>query len=155
VGRREFPKRESSRDLALVNDPFESGAVAEAVFVCFFRNAAQRKKLVIDERGLVLAQPHFSDAVIEFFSGLFRLYERVIRLLFVADVDLGQALAGFCKSTECVFCVACEPRSPATAFGRVELSFVPLTPDFRPGLSYAAPSGLGPAEAEAMPLPAA
>ena len=39
--------------------------------------------------------------------------------------------------------VACELRSPATAFGRAELfSFFSFTPDLRPGLLSAVPPGL-------------
>ena len=42
----------------------------------------------------IFAQPHFADAVVEFFSRLLGLDERVFGLLFVVDVDFGEALPG-------------------------------------------------------------
>ena len=81
------------RDLVLVNDPLQRGAVAEAVFVCLWRDAGEGEELVVDERSLVLAQAHLGDAVVEFFSRFFGFGELVFGLLFVVDVDFGQALA--------------------------------------------------------------
>jgi hypothetical protein len=42
----------------------------------------------------MLAQFHFGDAVVEFLSGLFYFCQLVFGLLFVADVDVGEVLAG-------------------------------------------------------------
>jgi hypothetical protein len=41
-------------DLILIDDPFEGGAIAEAVFISFGRDAAKREELVVDERSLSL-----------------------------------------------------------------------------------------------------
>lgn len=82
----------------MVDDPFEGGAVAEAVLVGFFWNSRQRKKAVVDERSFVFAQFHFLNVVVEFFSGFFSFRERVFGLVFVVDVNFGEALAG---SYEC------------------------------------------------------
>jgi len=76
-------------DLILVDDPFEGGAVAEAVVLGFFRDAAEGKELVVDECRFVFAQLHFGDAVVEFLSLLFHFRELVFGLLFVVDMDIG------------------------------------------------------------------
>ena len=54
----------------MTDHPLQRRAVAEAVFVGFGRDAAESEELVVDERGLVLAQAHFGDAPVELFPGL-------------------------------------------------------------------------------------
>jgi hypothetical protein len=144
-------------DLLLVDDPFEGGAVAEAVFVGFGRDAGQSQELVVDERSFVLAQFHLDDAVVELFAGLFYLvigYRVVVGSGWIS-ARRWPALTKARKTAVAVALpVACELRSPATAFGRVELfSFFATTPDLRPGLYSAAPPGLEFANAEASSLP--
>ncbi len=51
--------------------------------------------MVVDERGLVFAQLHFRNAVVEFFAGFLSFGELVFGLLFVVDVDFSETLAGF------------------------------------------------------------
>ena len=50
------------RDLVLVDDPLQGRAVAEAVFEGLGRDAGQREEVVVDERGLVLAEAHLLHA---------------------------------------------------------------------------------------------
>ena len=87
-------------DLVLVDDPFESGGIAKAVFVGLGRDSGEREELVVDERSLVFAQLHFGDAIVELFFGLLRFLKRIFRLLFVVDVNFGQPLACFTEGTE-------------------------------------------------------
>jgi hypothetical protein len=56
--------------------------------------------LVANERGLVFGQFHFGDAIVELFAFLFDFRELVFGLLFVVDVDFGEALTGFDESTK-------------------------------------------------------
>ena len=78
------------RDLVLVNDPFEGGAVAEAVFIAFERNALEGESVVVKEDGFVFVrEAHFGDAVVELGGGLPEFFEREFGLLFVVDVDVG------------------------------------------------------------------
>jgi len=83
----------------LIDDPFEGRAIAEAVFVSVGRDAREREELVVDERGFVLAQAHFGDAVVEFFSGLFGFGQRVFGLLLVMYMDFGEALTKAWKTS--------------------------------------------------------
>ncbi len=52
------------------------------------------RNLVVDERGFVLAQAHFGNAVVELFAGLFGFCQRIFWLLLIVDVDFCEALAG-------------------------------------------------------------
>jgi hypothetical protein len=66
----------------------------------FFWDVAQGEELVVEERGLVLVQLHFGDAVVELFASLFHFRELVFRLLLVVDVDFGETLASLCQGAE-------------------------------------------------------
>lgn len=76
-------------ELVLVNDPFEGGAIAEAVFVGFRRNGFKGEPVVVEECGLVLGEAHFSEAPADLLAGFFDAFERVFGLLFVVDVESG------------------------------------------------------------------
>ena len=79
-----------SRDLILVDDPFERRTIAEAVFERFSRDTAEGEELVVDERGFVLAQFHLRDEVVEFLAGFLSFGERIFGLLLVVDVNIGK-----------------------------------------------------------------
>ena len=82
------------RDLVLVDDPFEGGAVAEAVVVGGGGDAAQEQEVVAAEFGLVFGELHALDAEGDFGGRGFDLFEGVLGLLLVVDVEFHEALAG-------------------------------------------------------------
>ena len=79
----------------MVNDPFEGGAIAEAVIISLRRDAAEREPIVVEEGGLVFAEAHFFHAPTYGFSSFLCLLELVLELLLVVDVNFAEALAGF------------------------------------------------------------
>lgn len=82
-------------DAVLVDDPFQGGAVAEAVVEDGGRDAAQGKEVVVAEFGLVFGfEAHLFDAEGDLGSVGFDLFELVGRLLLVVDVEFHEALAG-------------------------------------------------------------
>ena len=81
-------------DAVLVDDPFEGGAVAEAVVEGGGWDAAQGEEVVVAEFGFVFREPHALDAEGDFGFGVFDLFEEVFGLLFVVDVEFHEALAG-------------------------------------------------------------
>src|SRR5208282_3694430 len=91
------------RDLILIDDPFECGAIAEAIVVGFFRDSGEREELVVDERGFVFAEPHFGNVPVQLFSSLLGFGERILELLLVVDVYVRQPLAGFRETSETVY----------------------------------------------------
>ena len=80
-------------DTVLVYDPVQGGAVAQFVLVYLGRDAAEGEELVVFEFGFVFAQAHLFYAVVEWFVRVFDVGERVFRLFFVVDVNVGQPLA--------------------------------------------------------------
>lgn len=72
----------------------EGGAVTELVVVNGRGNAAEGEEVVVFEFRFVFAQAHLFDAEVEGEVGVFVVGERVLGLLFVVDVDVGEALAG-------------------------------------------------------------
>ena len=81
-------------DLVLVDDPFDGGAVAEAVVVGGGGDAAQGEEVVVAEFGFVFGELHTLDSEGDFGLGVFDLFEGVFGLLFVVDVEFHEALAG-------------------------------------------------------------
>jgi hypothetical protein len=61
--------------------------------------------LVVDESGFVFAQLHFGDAVVEFLAFLLYFGELVFGLLFVVDIDFGEALARGNEGPEYIFVI--------------------------------------------------
>jgi hypothetical protein len=61
------------RDLILIDDPFERGAVAEAVVEGFFRDVGKGKEVVVDQSCFVFAQTHFGYCQFSF-SPAFSLF---------------------------------------------------------------------------------
>jgi len=80
-------------------DPFEGGAVAEAVVVGG-GDAAEEQEVVVAEFGFVFGELHAVDAEADFGLGVFNLFERVLGLLLVVDVDFHEALAGSGEGVE-------------------------------------------------------
>ncbi len=85
----------------LYNDhPVQRRAVAEAVGKRFGGDAVQRQEAVVADLRFVFGEAHLFDAPAERHLRRFDLLERVLRLLFVVDVDDGQARAGRGKGAE-------------------------------------------------------
>ena len=81
-------------DAVLVDDPFEGGAVAEAVVEGGGGDAAQEQEVVVAEFGFVFGELHPVDAEADFGFGVFDLFEGILGLLLVVDVKFHEALAG-------------------------------------------------------------
>ena len=81
-------------DAVLVDHPLQRRAVAEAVGERFGGDAVQRQEAVVAQLRLVFGEAHLLDAPVERHLRRFDLSERVLRLLFIADVEGGQARAG-------------------------------------------------------------
>ena len=81
-------------DAVLVDDPFEGGAVAEAVVEGGGGDAAEEQEVVVAEFGFVFGELHTVDAEGDFGFGVFDLFEGVLGLLLVVDVKFHEALAG-------------------------------------------------------------
>ena len=81
-------------DAVLVDHPFEAGAVAEAVVVGGGGDAAQEQEVVVAEFGLVFGELHAVDAEGDFGGRVFDLFEGVLGLLLVVDVEFHEALSG-------------------------------------------------------------
>ena len=81
-------------DLVLVDDPFEGGAVAEAVVVRGEWDPAQGEEVVVAELGLIFGvELHVFDAEGDVGLGVFDLLKFVLGLLLVVDVEFHEALA--------------------------------------------------------------
>ena len=78
----------------MVNHPFEGGTVAETVVVSLGRDAIEGEEVVIEQRGLVAGELRLFDTPIELGVGLFATGERVFLGLLVADMEVGELLAG-------------------------------------------------------------
>ena len=59
-----------------------------------FGDAGEGEQVVIDERGLVLGQPHFFHTPVEPFTGGFDALARILGGLFVVDMQVREFLAG-------------------------------------------------------------
>ena len=81
-------------DLVLVDDPFDGGAVAEAVVVGGGGDAAQGEEVVVADFGFVFGELHAFDTKGNLGFGVFELFEWVFGLFFVVDVEFHEALAG-------------------------------------------------------------
>ena len=90
----------------MVNDPLQRRTIAEAVFVGFGRNAFQSEKVVIGERGLVLAEAHLLDAPVQL--AFLDTFQRIFGLLFVVDVQVGEATGRLDEGPEYEFVVGVE-----------------------------------------------
>ena len=84
----------------LVEHPVQRRAVAEAVGERFGGDAVQRQETVVAQLRFVFGEAHFLDAPVERHLRRFDLLERVLRLLFIADVEGGQARAGAGEGAE-------------------------------------------------------
>ena len=83
-------------DLVLVDDPFEGGAVAEAVVEGFGRDWREGEGGVYGEAELVFGEAHLVfDAVGEGEAGGFDEVEVPGFELLIAEVELGELFAGF------------------------------------------------------------
>ena len=87
-------------EAVLVDDPFEGGAVAEAVVEGFGRDAVEGEEAVVGELGPVFGEAHLFDAPVEGGVGGLDLGERVLGLVFVVHVDVGEAGAGCGEGAE-------------------------------------------------------
>ena len=74
-------------DAVLIDDPFEGGAVAEAIVVGGGGDAVEEKEVVVAEFGFVFGELHAVDAEADFGLGVFDLFEGVLGLLLVVDVE--------------------------------------------------------------------
>ena len=77
----------------MVDDPFEGGAVAEAVVEGGGWDAAEGEGFVVAEFGFIFREGHLFDAEGPGLAGLFDLFEGVFGLLLVVDVEFHEALA--------------------------------------------------------------
>ena len=68
-------------DAVLVDDPFEGGAVAEAVVEGGGGDAAEEQEVVVAEFGFVFGELHTVDAEADLGLGVFDLFEGVLWLL--------------------------------------------------------------------------
>ncbi len=88
-------------DAVLVDDPFEGGAVAEAVVEGGGGDAAQEQEIVVAEFGFVFrVEAHLFDAEGDFGLGVFDLFKLEFCLFFIVDVEFHEALAGGGKGVE-------------------------------------------------------
>jgi hypothetical protein len=88
-----MPERGSVETRYWSMTPFEGGAVAEAVVEGGGWDAAEGEGFVVAEFGLVFAEGHPFYAEGPGLAGLFDLFEGVLRLLLVVDVEFHEALA--------------------------------------------------------------
>jgi len=79
--------------LILVDHPLEGAAVAEAVLAYRRRDVGEGEGFVDGERGFVLAQLHFFDAIAERFAGGFDPFQGPRVQLVVIQMQLRQRLA--------------------------------------------------------------
>ena len=86
--------------MILVDDPFEGGAVAEAVVEGFGRDVGEGQGVVGAERFLVFGELHLFDAIGERHVGRFDPFERPLFELLVVEVELSELFAGFGESGE-------------------------------------------------------
>ena len=76
-------------------DPFEGGAVAEAVVKGGGGDAAEEQEVVVAEFGFgVFIETHSVDSERDFGFGVFDLFEGVLGLTFVVDVEGHEFLCG-------------------------------------------------------------
>ena len=87
-------------DLVLVDDPFERGARAEAIFEGLGRDAGERERWVYLDRLLVSAQLHFGDALGVGDAFGLDVFERPGFERFVVDVQAGEFAAGVGEGAE-------------------------------------------------------
>jgi hypothetical protein len=87
-------------DAVLVDHPFDGGAVAEAVFVGFGRDAGEGERRIDDDRGFVLAEAHALDAPGEGLGGVLDEVEGPGVEFLVVDVEAGELGAGFGEGVE-------------------------------------------------------
>ena len=100
LGSLTMPLRLSVLTAVLVDDPFEGGAVAEAVVEGCDGDAVQSEEAVVGDLRLVFGEAHFFDAPVEGGVGGFELREGVFGLVFVGNVDLGEAGTGVGEGAE-------------------------------------------------------
>ncbi len=80
-------------DAVLVDDPFEGGAVAEALVEGGPGDAAQELGVNVAELDLVFGELHLLHAEGALGLGIFDVLQRVFGLLFVVDVEFHEAFA--------------------------------------------------------------
>ena len=80
-------------DLILIDDPFQSRAIAQSILKHFGRDSTQSHEVVVDKRAFVFAQLHLFNAPVERLARRFDSFERILELLFVVDMNLSQAFA--------------------------------------------------------------
>ncbi len=87
-------------DAVLVDDPFEGGAVAEALVEGGGGDAAQQQEVVIAELDLVFGELHLLHAEADLGLGVFDLLQFVLLLFLIVDVEFHETLAGGCEGVD-------------------------------------------------------
>src|SRR5205085_10163013 len=82
------------------NDPFQRGAVAEAIGKGFCGDAFEGEEVVIDDGASVFRETHTLDAPAKLRLIVFDAHKRVLRLRLVVDVQVCEAFTCTDEGTE-------------------------------------------------------